>query len=453
MSFLSLELIWVILTISVIIYFQLIQRFIIWLLKQTKIYLPPTDKDFELIMQMKKDKGRSYPGNAIVRSCSVEEYIGAIKDENIAQSDIIIFFFMIVITNLILLQGWKIFNLVYQESDSEYTSTNIISSFVLMTIFYFVNISVKSNFKKGYLSYDAKIFYIFMVAFVAISFVCLTYFEEIFYFNNKMICDTVNSRINNIYETVKLENKFIICTKTSLDVFYSFIFGIVVSSLYRAITKLSIFDDLLINTTIKVENIFKQSLEKKLSNDYKFVQFTCKSKQILNITICLVLVDPLLKNIFTGNQIMSDLKFYLWIILPLILLEFGLNIYCLQFYATLYLNNNYYEMIDFCKTPEEKFLINLKVKMDYINKKFWEIFNHMLILMFTSVILFLFYVDSSDAIHKIYIKKEKFHFKENFIETSVYFILLAFSFSKGIIGNVYSYYLKKFKNNTNIIYI
>jgi hypothetical protein len=198
---------------------------------------------------------------------------------------------------------------------------------------------------------------------------------------------------------------------------------------------------LLIKTTIKAANIFKNADRKYLEK----VQLASKSKQILNIAICLTLVDPLLNNILTESNFMSDIKFNLFIVLPLILLEFGLNIYCLKFYATLYLNNNYYEMIEFCKSPEEKYLINLKIKMDYINKKFWEIFNHLLILMLSCVILFLFYIHSS---YKI-----QFKFKESFMETTVYFILLAVSFSKGIIMNIYSYYLKKFKNNSNIIYI
>ena len=110
MAIITVELASILSTIFVIVKLKLNKKFITWILKGVTIYLPPIDKDYELICELKKDKTQNRKANAIVRVCQVEEYIELAKDENYDEIDLISIFYLSSIFNLIFIIFLKIFN-------------------------------------------------------------------------------------------------------------------------------------------------------------------------------------------------------------------------------------------------------------------------------------------------------------------------------------------------------
>jgi hypothetical protein len=476
MALLSIEIISLLITIVTIMRFNLNQKFTSWMLKGVKIFLPPSDKDYELIQEIKKDRNKNSQANAIVRTCDVHEYIKVIKDENISETDSVTFFYLVSVVNLIFIEGVKIFNFVFQKyfvnlSNSEENkfeedsftaknNLNVVTSFVIITIFYIFYTNIKIIFKGGYKSYEARIFYLNTIIFFITSFIILSFFESVFNINHINICETVNDRLEQIMIQADQSTGYrhlpdiVLCNKKSLNAFYAFFISIFIASVFRSSLRLATFDDFLINASEKANSIFKEVKDKKVQDETSRIQLISKLKQILNAFILLLFIDPLFKNYLTENKIISDLSFNLYIILPLILVEVAFNAYLTKFYSTLFLNQNYYDMVDFCKTADKNQLNLIRTKMDYLNKKFWEIYLHLFNIMFSSLVLVLFYFNRSDIFTVMFDKKrEEFKFKTNFIETLIFFGLFSVIFGKAVFGNLYTLYIKNFKNDRKVTFI
>lgn len=283
MALISIEIASLLISIVLIMRYNLNQKFTSWMLKGVKIFLPPSDKDFELIQELKKDKTKNSQANAIVRTCEVHEYIKVIKDENISETDSVTFFYMVSVLNLIFIEGVKIFNLVFQKYivnlESEFkeedsfvskNNLNVVTSFVMITIFYIFYTNIKIIFKgannssKSYNSYEARTFYLNLgIVFIA-SFTILSVFESVFGIDSANICETVNDRLEQIMIQADQATGYkqipdlILCNKKSLNAFYSLIISICIASVFRSSLRLATFDDFLINASEKAQSIFKE---------------------------------------------------------------------------------------------------------------------------------------------------------------------------------------------------
>jgi hypothetical protein len=473
MAMLTTELISLLSIIIIILKFSLGQKFISWFMKGVKIFLPPNDKDYEIILEIKKDRSKNSQADAIVRTCEVKEYINVIKDENITEIESLVFFYLASFVNLLFVESTKIMQIlnkkyILNEDGFEDDSTpnenilNVGTSFVLITLCYLLYTSIKTIFKGGYKSYEARLFYMNTIIFFIAGLIVLFFFDGVFNIDHQNICEVVNDRLEQIMiqaDQTSQYKKFDyakICNKKSLSGFYSLSIAILVASVARSSLRLSTFDDFLINASDKAQDIFKQAEDKKISVHTKRIQLISKLKLILNAFLLLLFIDPLFKNYLIEKKIMTEISFYMFIIFPAILTEFIFNTILTKYYASLFLNQNYYDMIEFCKNPDKGQLNYIRTKMDYLNKKFWEILLNLFNVMFSNLLLVLFFMNRSDVLSFILDgskKNENFKFKTNFIETLIYFWILSITFGKAVFGNINTYYLKNFKSDRKVTFV
>lgn len=486
MGIVSFELASVLISVLAVMKFKLSQKFTIWLLKGVQIILPPNDKDYQLICDLKKGKIKNPQGNIILRTCQVKEYINVKKNENYYETDLMIFFCLTSFVNLIFIEFYKFFWFLYkymymnspsvkvEESmnenlDSEvisedFNSMNVSVSFVLITISYITYILFKNTFRNGYRSYDAKIFYILFIPLYFVSFGCLYYLDNINVFNidYQHICEIVNNRINSItkhainqQETSIYSGNLHVCDNLVLYSFFSFVFSFTSSLLFNSTTRMAYFDFTFHSSTASLENTYPGTAS-NIVKDMKKIQNYSKFRQILNTFIFLLVIDPLFKNyLIIESQYISEISYYLLIILPLLIAEAILGLILLRYHSTILLNDNYHMMIDFCINPDKNFLMYLRMKMEFINTKFWEVFLQLFLMVFLNSTLFILFLNRSDYASFVdnYFSSEaksnlsNFKFQTNFLETSVYFIILAIIFAKAVFPNAYTFYLKNFSKN------
>jgi len=465
MTIFSFELFSVLFTIMIIVKFKLNKKFVLWLLRGVKIYLPPTDQDNELIKEMKKNKNqiRNKKGDALVRTCEVYEYINGIKDDNYTESDVIIFFYLTTLFNLLIIEVDKIFEIFFnvEESDSKdynINTINIAVSFALITVTYLLYSIFKSNFKSGFNSYDARLFYLLQFSFFSISIITLSYFDNIIAIDYDNICNIINDRVFRItdkasevgnHENLKYNEieKSGICNKPFIKIFFSFVFSFIISIMYRGSTNLAEFDNLILNITNKSKS------DKGVGKNFNLgkIYWAIKIKQILNIAIFFLLLDPLLKNVLIERKYISDISYHLIIILPTIFFEMILGFYCVRCYAESFLESNYYDTVSYCENPTTEALIFLRKKITKVNTMFWEIFIRIFYMTFISFLLFILYINRANAI--LYINDENFKFRTNFLDSLMYIWLLGTYAAKGIFYNSYLYYLQNYNRNKPIFTI
>lgn len=92
MDLVSFEVISLLLSIFLLVRFKLHQKFILWLFKSVKIYLPPNDKDYDMIIELRKNKNYVKGQGSIARICEMKEYFTLAKDDNMTEADILLFF-------------------------------------------------------------------------------------------------------------------------------------------------------------------------------------------------------------------------------------------------------------------------------------------------------------------------------------------------------------------------
>ena len=459
MTFFSFELLGLLICIFIILNFKFNQKMTIKILKDVVIYLPPNEKDYEYIEKLKKDKVK---GGAIVRTCKVEEYLNVITEDNTTDGDVMVFFYMTTLIGLVVSEVGKIvkrYTTNTNETTAEsvtaidtFDTVDIVASFSFIAATYLMHLLFKITFKQGYKTYEAKTFYFIFAAVFVSSAVLLFFFDNLIHINSDSICGIVNDRMNRITNKAKENNIDIanisICSHQTLQMFYAFVFAFVCGLLYRACTRLSIFDGLLSDAADKTVtlkgNLNKTNEEdatKKSLSNIKAVQTKSKVSRVLNIIILFTLVDPLLFTVLVKEYNISELYYYLFIPLPLLLIELFIQLQSIKYYSILFLNQNYYTMIDFCDRPNKDYLPYLKQKLSYLNSKYWEIYMQLFYTTFFPSLLCLFFLSSGGAADEIFNGK-KYKGRISFLDTFAYFSLLGVVFSKAVITNLYSYYQK-----------
>jgi hypothetical protein len=471
MTLLSFDLFCVLLTLIIVIKLKLNQRFVLWMLKEVKIFLPPTEKDNEMIIEIKKNRNKSQRSDAIVRTCTVGEYINGMKDPNYCETDISMFFYLTTLISLVVIEGEKIFtyfkSLYYDIQSDELNENeiyndniiNISASFALLTVIYTIYNLAKNTFKNGFKSYEAKVFYSMNFAFFVLSVLFLIYYENILYIDYTQICEIINDRFDRIVlkaaeneDKLRLETPKI-CNKSLLKIFYSFVFSTFLALIYRPTTNLAEFDSLLLNLDEKIK---KTDGEVQKTFDIKKVSKFIKLKQIIDMLVLFLLVDPLLKNYITENNFMSEFKYYIVAVLIFIVIDFICNLTIMKYSAEVFLESNYYDMVEYCENPQNESLYFLRKKMSMINTMFWEVFNRLFYLSLVPILIYILFLNRANTMSQIKNNHSKTasKFRSNLLDTFAYFLLLAVFLSKSLFYQGYSYYLRYYsKRSKNTVTI
>ena len=354
---------------------------------------------------------------------------------------------------------------LFQEFDKILVLTNVYdfnisSSFAFITLSYILYQNSKSAFRNGYLSYDSKVFsliFIFIFALGNLFIFCFShYIDFTIDIKYNTVCEVINDRMKRILETSN--NKYNMdlfdflkgssCNITVVKLFFILLFSFIIASFYRSITRMSYFDVKLINSTNRLEEIEHQLLDStsnKKASPLNHIKLIIKCKSILAIICLFSLIDPIMLKPLLS--ILSEYQFVIFFQLPLFSIECIFSVLCLKYYSNIYLNQNYYSMIEFCNEPNQDYLSALKLRMSYINSSFWDVFQNLICLSFMPFLLFIFFINRSGCHLQENINVADFTFKNYFLENVMYVCLLSLMLSKAIIGNLYNYYLQKLETS------
>jgi hypothetical protein len=314
----SVEFITLILSIAVIMVFKLHKRLICLILSTTKIFLPPNQKDFEIIKDLKKQKDNKASG--IMRTCSVMEYLEGIKDDNTMDIDLIVFFYCACFMNLLCVEVYKFiigFTTYNERLTQGVSDDTVTSSFAFITIIYVLFNLYKQTFSKGYWTYNAKVFYsLFLVFNLGISLVYyLGYDKYIVTINYEKICDFLNNRYEKVLTEAGTDKDHVLCTNPSLKAFYTIILSSIMAYLFRPCCRVSYFDNIIISE--------EQTFEEK--SNLRSMTLLSKAKVIITAFLFFLFVNNLFKNQIFGNSF--EYEFKLFVIPGVLICEFFVNFF------------------------------------------------------------------------------------------------------------------------------
>lgn len=357
-----------------------------------------------------------------------------------AQADVVMFFYLTSLISLITVEFRKLLPFGKDED------VNIVSSFVFVSVTYAFFLIFQRNLKNGNLGYDAKVLYsIFLLTFSAIFLILSKYKAEFVKFDTDAICETLNDRFEKIATASQAEGMLSLCNETSLALFYAFIFSFCLANLYRYNTRVAYFDNLLVSAADRAETI-----NRSLTN-VNSIKYTCKVKQVLTVFMLLACLDPLLKIPLVEDNIISELNFTILVLFPLVLSVFVLDFILMRYQSSLFLNDNYYTMLEFCSQPNKERLPALRSRISYMNTKFWEIYENLAHMAILPLLLFLYFINRSDSLSTLTSEQPKFY--HSFMEVMAYFMLLAVIISKSVFSLCYSFYLQNFSQEKSFLYI
>ncbi len=463
MSPFIIEIILVILAIFLIQKFNLSQKVTVYLLRGVNIYLPPNDKDFLLMCEIKKGKAKNPNVKGIVRICKPEEYIGRKHDQNSENADIKVFFCITSIVTVLIVEIMKIYRYAYNKyynieyDDTEEISNNNIhvgASFVLITITYIIGDFARKAIKLRYISDSAKTFLICFISSFIVIMLCLNIFEGMFNFDEKSICGIIDDRITNIlYQASRQDMNYMqetkICSSQLINIFYSIIFSITFAAMFGCCTTISSFDDLLYKMVTQAENINASNGGGEIrSNPIKTVAFYCKIKQVVITFMPLLVIDPLLAGYIIDNNILSNVSYYIILLAPVIL-EFILGLILIKHYSLIILDQNYIQIMQFSANPDKSNLDYLRLNMNKMNSAYWDNYIYLFSMSVINLIVYLFYINRTDITSKLINysndNNSDIKFKSNIMDTMTYFIFLGLVISKAVFTNGHTFYMKNIK--------
>jgi hypothetical protein len=435
----SFEFITLITSIVVIMLFKLHKKLINFTLSSTKIFLPPNTQDFELIKNIKKDKNSQASG--IMRTCSVMEFIENVKDDNVMDIDLITFFYLTCSLNIIAVEVYKLFigPAAYSEKlEKGSADETVTSSFAFITIIYINFVFYKQTFNKGFTTYSAKVFYAFFLLFLVLTGL-LYYFsfdKYIIDINYNSICEFLNNRYEKVLSEAGSSRDHILCNEISMKVFYSIIFSMTMAFLFRPCCRIGYLDNIMIS---------EDSLGAEQSS-VKWLSLLCKFKVIITAFLPFAFINSLFKDqILQSFPIISDYSYKIVIIPSLLFIEFLVNAFLLNYYSNIFNLRNYYEMLEFCKNPDEKILPYLKYKISTNNSFFWELFSNIFNLSFLPVLIYLYFVNRSNLL---------FEYKaeiNTLLESFSYLFLTTLVLAKSVFSTGYMVYLQNSTNKKSLI--
>lgn len=431
----SWEIIFLLISFLLFYRFKFEKKFICRLLNKIVIYLPLTDNDYKQFLSQKKDKSKGISG--MIRSCELSEYTAKTTEEKYLEFDLVVLFYLCNLFIIILNEIKQIiFLAVFNEKEEN--KFNIISSFSFITFVYFIYLMMKKHiFIRGWISRDAKIFYLVTVLSSLGFYLVELYLPFVFKINydkiNEIANDRLNSLIAQLNANIDFGNYHDISSKELLQLFFSALFGLFSGLLFRPTMRTAYFDEFLISTSEK----------KALTGDNKDLNrmgVIARIKAVINMFIFFLLLDNLFYDpmgyYFENKGTWK--KTYLVILCLSFIFELGCGIYCFWYTAFMFHLQNYTEILKFEKEPTQQNLIYNRTYINYMNKQFWEISLFLFYISFAPLLIFVSYYSRGDLLDLIF--KGEAEFKRYFFETSLFVILVAFCFSKGVSLNSSIFY-------------
>ncbi len=416
--------------------FRFEKKFICFLFKKVVIYLPLTDKDFEQLIQVKKEKNKNIKG--IVRSCEIEEYVDKAQNEKFFKFDFIVIFYLCNLTTVFFNEIKNIILSVFFKEDVITVNTfNIISSFVLISFCYFVYMNLRFHiFKEGFSkSKEVKSFYENFIISFTLFFIIQKMNENFFNINYTSVLEIVNDRIYSILSHFEFsfKNEKNLVSKTLIQIFFSFIFGIFISILFRPAMRFAYFDHFLL---MVCENPEDEKI--RVSKLELFIKF----KSVINIFSLFLLLDPLTNYIFDNFTLIkpySNVIIFLSLFINYIL-ELICGINEIWYVAFMFHAQNYNEIVNFSKNPSKDKLLIHRNYINSVNSRFWEIISHIFYLVFIPILILISLYSRANIIQTLIFHKQ-IELKKYFLEIILYIVLLSFAIAKGVIENGFLFYV------------
>lgn len=425
---------------------KLQKKFISFILRKITIYLPLTDDDYQKLLGIKKDKSQKSMG--IVRSCELPEYTTSTTEETYFEFDLVVLFylcnfFILFVNEIKVLVINSFVNPVNVFTDSESgeenktSSFNVISSFCFISYAYFMYLLLRKHvFKNGIKTHESKMFFLTFVISIILFFVIEFQMPELLGINYEKTVEIVNDRVNLIVDQIKVNFNMIISdnliTIFHVKVYFALTFAVVLAVLFRAAMRNAYFDHFLLITSEKDKSLHGFNFQK--------LAFSVKAKAILNILLLFLLIDPLFKNIFIGEEnTKRNSLIYFSILLICFICEFVFGLYLLWYSSFLFHVQNYAEVIKFSSEPTKQNLYILRAFIRLTNSKFWDIMVHMFYIVFGPLIILIAFISRGGLLEQL--TNDKVEIKRYFFENSIYVVLLASQIGKGLLSNGYLFFM------------
>lgn len=498
----SFQVVSIIIILLIALFLRLPSKLITLILYNIKLFLPITKQDFLNSIQMMKTNKAADPRFKqvdlwVVRSCSIGEYLEGKASDTIKKLESYILLIIGVLAcNVLSGLDYYFFGL-YE------TTYQLSLSFAFLLVSYLVFLQISNLIK------NKKEISMFLMPFLSIFIILSSihflhakqYFSlpVIFNINYKEICGVFNDRVTKISKVAISdfnqdsisESMNFSCTVSKLNFIFIILFSFFTASLFRSSSRRAYFDLEITKKTLnyqQIQNIYRSNFsnsnsnsspknEKAKTNDdisnsflYKNLIILNKIKMILSIVIFGLLIDALSVNELKEVLKITEIQYY-FIVSGIIILETIIDIICFRFHSSLLINNNYFETINFFQktgnTFDDSIHFLYKSKAAFNIDVFWEIVNGFFNFSFTPLIVILSIITqhyfsylievNANASNNREVNENNLAENENTTNTLKsglfvtlnYFILLAFYFSKGVVTNIYCFYMYYSQNKVD----
>lgn len=497
----SFQVVSIIIILLIALFLRLPSKLIAFILYKIKLFLPITKQDYLNSIQMMKTNKAADPRFKqvdlwVVRSCSIGEYLEGKASDTIKKLESYILLVIAVVTcNILSGLDYYFFGL--------YESTYQLSlSFAFLLVSYLVFLQISNLIK------NKKEIYMFLTPFLSIFIVLSSIhflnqkqylnLPVVFNINYREICGVFNDRVTKISKVAITDfNQDSIadtmnfsCTTTKLNFIIIFLFSFFTASLFRSSSRRAYFDLEITKKTLnyqQIENIYrsnfsnnnsasnnssakndKNKTDDDISNSFLYRNLVNlnKIKMILSIIIFGLLIDALSLNEIKEVLQITEIQYY-FIVCGIILIESIFDIVCFRFHSSLLINNNYFETINFFQktgnTFDDSIHFLYKAKTAFNIDVFWEIINGFVNYSLTPIIIiisiitqhyFSYLIELNENTNSNNDANNTAHYTTNTLKSGIfvtlnYFILLSFYFSKGVVTNIYCFYMYYSQNKVD----
>lgn len=421
--------------------FKFDRKFICLIFTEISIYLPLNEQDYNNLLQIKKDKTQRAMG--LVRSCNLDEYTQKTTENKYFDFKFIVLFYLILLSSTLLNETRNIFYFITQKSqahlllepNTKESTFNITSSFLFISLTYFIYSMLRKHiFHKGIWNALTKPFFIAFTVATSFFIALETFAPQLLNINYSSTNEIINNRINSLVHQIKVElnnnNNVItasntnICNILYIKILFAIVFGVFVGVLYQPCIQLCKFDYSLLSKYETQDNTYGFNLNK--------IGVVIKIKNILNMLIMFILLEPLFKTLLPNITI--NKKIYFIILLITLCIEFICNVYAYWYYSFVYSMCVYGEIMKLNANPTKQNFLITSMNVKYLNMRFWEVALYVFYLVFFPILIAVSFASQSG----LYSPGEEM--KHFFFQNVLYVILLAIAVGKCMISSGYLYY-------------
>lgn len=430
--------------------FKFERKFICLIFSEISIYLPLNEQDYNNLIQIKRDKNQRAMG--LVRSCNLDEYTQKTTEHKYFDFKFIVLFYLILLSSTVLNEIRNIFYFITQPSRSPSfleanndNAFNITASFLFISLTYFVYSMLRKHiFNKGIWNSLTKPFFFTFAVATSLFITLETFVPQLLNINYTSTNEIINTRINSIVHQIKTElnnnNNVISATNTNIcnvlyiKMLFAVVFGIFVGVLYQPCIQLCKFDYSLLSKYETQDNTYGFKLNR--------IGFVIKIKNILNMFIMFLLLEPLFKSLC--NDTVLSKRVYFIVLLVTLCVEFICNVYAYWYYSFVYSMCVYGEVMKLNANPTKQNYLITTMNMKYLNMHFWEVVMYVFYLVFFPILIGVSFASQSGLYHT------GEEMKHSFFQNVLYVILLAIAVGKCMISGGYLYYKLFMKHKSKL---